>query len=239
MDMLFVVLAHILIGILVAIIVWWQNNHAPEPPIKRIEVTMISAQALKKMLHAPKKKAAPVKKKLHKVKVTPKAKPLVNIKPKPKLKPVPKLVEKPQPKPKPATTKTKVRDEPDFDPFAPMVSSTDSKKKRAKPKADIADLMGKQLSSQEINRYIAMMQAAVQAKWKVPGGISENTPDPLVEVILQPNGSIVRVSIVESSGDSTLDQTLVTAIRAAAPFQVPREQFESFRKNRIRFHPLK
>ncbi len=236
MDMLFAILAHALIAILIAIVLWWQNTHAPEPPLKRIEVSMISAQALKKMLHAPKHKKRAVKKKIHK----PKPKPKPAVKPKPiikKLKPVVKLEDKP--KPKPVAVKSKSKVEPDFDPFAPMVSQTDRKTKRTKPKADIADLMGKQLSTQEIDRYIAMMQAAVQSKWKVPGGISENTPDPLVEVILQRNGNISRVSIIESSGNNTLDQTLIAAIRAAAPFQVPKAQFESFRINRIRFHPLK
>ncbi len=234
LDFLFAVLAHILIVGMIAIIAWWQSNHAPTPPLKRIEVSMISAQDLKAMQHQAHKTQKKVKtvKKTHK----PKVKAVVKQKIKPKKKPVLKL----KPKTKKAVKSTKkIKEDPDFDPFAPVESSSNkTTKTRSKPKPDMADIMGKQLSTQEIDRYIAMMQAAVQSHWKVPGGINENTPDPLVEMILQPNGRLLSVKILESSGNSALDQTLIAAIRAAAPFRVPSKQFESFRNNRIRFHPL-
>jgi len=98
--------------------------------------------------------------------------------------------------------------------------------------------MAQQLSQKEIEQYIQHMQRAVQQHWKVPGGIADNIPDPLVEMTLKPNGDIVRIRILESSGDPTFDQTLIAAIHAAAPFELPQQQFESFRKNKIRFHPL-
>jgi len=234
LDFLFAVLAHVLIVGIIATIAWWQSNHAPTPPLKRIEVSMISAQDLKTMQHQAHKTQKKVKtvKKIHK----PKVKAAVKQKIKPKKKPVLKL----KPKTKKAVKSTKkVKEDPDFDPFAPVESSSNkTTKTRSKPKPDMADIMGKQLSTQEIDRYIAMMQAAVQSHWKVPGGINENTPDPLVEMILQRNGRLLSVKILESSGNSALDQTLIAAIRAAAPFRVPSKQFESFRNNRIRFHPL-
>jgi len=236
LDLLFAMLAHILIIGMVAIIAWWQSSHTPSPPLKRIEVSMISAQDLKKMQHQARKPQKKVKtvKKIHK----PKVKPVAKQKIKPKKKPVLKL--KPKPKPKKAVKRTKkVKEDTDFDPFAPIESSSNKPTKtRSKPKPNMADIMGKQLSTQEIDRYIAMMQAAVQSHWKVPGGINEQTPDPLVEMILQRNGRLLSVKILESSGNSALDQTLIAAIRAAAPFNIPSEQFESFRNNRIRFHPL-
>jgi len=219
---------------------WWQTNHAPTPPLKRIEVSMISAQALKKMQHKShkphQKKATKHLKKTHKVKT----KPIIKTKIQAKKKAVVKLKPKPKPKPK-KTTKVvkKTQQDPNFDPFAPIESSSNKQQKtRRKTKPDMADLIGKQLSKQEIDRYIAMMQAAVQSHWKVPGGIHNETPDPLVEMILQRNGRLLSVRILESSGNSTLDQTLISAIKAAAPFNIPTKQFESFRNNRIRFHPL-
>jgi len=234
LDFLFAVLAHILIISVIATIAWWQSSHAPTPPLKRIEVSMISAQDLKKMQHQARKTQKQIKpvKKTHK----PKVKPVVKRKIKAKKKPVLKL--KPKPK-KVQKTAKKRKSEPDFDPFAPIESSNNKQSKiRSKPKPDMADLMGKQLSTQEVDRYIAMMQAAVQSHWKVPGGINESTPDPLVEMLLQRNGHLLSVKILESSGNSILDQTLIAAIRAAAPFNIPAAQFESFRNNRIRFHPL-
>ncbi|PCI41502.1 MAG: hypothetical protein COB41_10570 [Proteobacteria bacterium] len=229
LDFLFAVLAHILIISVIAIIAWWQSNHTQTPPLKRIEVSMISAHDLKKMQHQARKshqkKAKPIEK-VHKskIKIKTKKKPVLKLKPKPKkIKKVAK----------------KIKEDPNFDPFAPIESSSNKHRKTpAKPKPDMANIMGKQLSTQEIDRYIAMMQAAVQSHWKVPGGINEKTPDPLVEMILRRNGQLLSVRILESSGNSTLDQTLIAAIRAAAPFNVPSKQFESFRNNRIRFHPL-
>jgi len=232
LDFLFAVVAHVVVAILIAIIMWWQNAHIIPEPLKRIEVSMISAKDLQQLMHPPKAQKKPAKV-IPKEVVKPKP-----IKPKvvlpPVLKPKPEAVVKPKP------VKTKVV-EPDYDPFAPVESTSNKKstKPRSMPTPDIADIMGKQLSKNEIERYIAMMQAAVQQHWKVPGGISENASDPLVEMILRRDGSLVKVDILESSGDATLDQTLITAIQAAAPFNLPSQQFESFRVNRIRFHALK
>lgn len=230
LDFLFAALAHVLVAILIAIIMWWQNTHIIPEPLKRIEVSMISAKDLQQLMHPPKaqkKHLKPTPKKI----VKPKP-----IKPRTALAPV--LKPKPVVKSKPVKTKAA---EPDYDPFAPVESTSNKKstKARSTPKPDIADIMGKQLSKNEIERYIAMMQAAVQQHWKVPGGISDNTPDPLVEMTLRRDGGLVSVHILESSGDATLDQTLISAIQAAAPFNLPKQQFESFRVNRIRFHPLK
>lgn len=126
-----------------------------------------------------------------------------------------------------------------FDPFAPLESQSDVKTEERSTSPDMADIMGKQLSQQEIDRYIAMMQQAVQRKWKVPAGVESDTPDPLVEMSLNRDGSVASATIIESSGNIALDQTLIKAIYAAAPFQIPVEQFEVFRTNQIRFRPLK
>lgn len=125
-----------------------------------------------------------------------------------------------------------------FDPFAPLQSDSDIKTNKSSS-PDMADIMGKQLSQQEIDRYIAMMQQAVQRRWKVPSGVESDTPDPLVEMVLNRDGSVASVRIIETSGNAALDQTLISAIYAAAPFQIPAEQFEVFRSNQIRFRPLK
>ncbi len=143
----------------------------------------------------------------------------VKSKPGPKLNPAPKAQEA-------------------FDPFAPLASSTDRKTPARAPRSELANLAGKQLSKQEMNRYIVLIQAAVQRHWKVPASLS-HISDPLVEMRLQPDGSVASVKLLESSGSQTLDNSLIRAIHAAAPFQLPRKQFEFFRINRIRFHPLK
>jgi len=218
-------------------LVWWQAQHAPDKPVlKHIEVTMISAKELKKWQHQ--KPPEPKPKIVHPIQPKVKPKPLVQINP--NLAPKTTLHPKAKPQPKKAHKEVKkIQEDPNYDPFAPIQSSSDTApKKHAKKRPDIATLMEQQLSQKEIEQYIYRMQRSVQQHWKVPGGIADNIPDPLVEMILKQNGDIVRIRILESSGDPAFDQTLIAAIHAAAPFSLPQQQFESFRKNQIRFHPL-
>jgi len=93
-----------------------------------------------------------------------------------------------------------------------------------------------QLSKQEANRYIAMIQEAVNRHWKVPVSLG-HVNNPVVELKLRPDGSVVSIRILESSGDVSLDASLSRAIRAAAPFTLPQKQFEAFRDNKITFVP--
>jgi len=255
LDLLFALLLHGLIFTVIGVLAYWQQQHHHEP-LKRIEVMMISAQQLGKLEQQSRRKAKPVKHKQTKVKpkakvkpkpkVKPKAKkPTVKPKPKPK-KPVVKVKAKPAPKvkprKKPASKKTsaaKVQD--NFDPFAPLASSTDkavSTKKASTSRPELANLMGKQLSSSEKERYIALMQAAVQEQWKLAVSAGKFT-DPLVEMELLRSGAVASVKILESSGNDAIDASLIRAIKAAAPFELPRHQFEFFRINRIRFHPIR
>jgi len=238
-DVLFAVVAHLCVGIIIVYLTWWQSQHSPDKPIlKHIEVHIISAKELEKWQHKKPIKTKPQIKHTITAKVQKKIKPLVHINPKLATKPVIHPKSKPQAKKQHSKPK-KIQEDPNFDPFAPVQSSSDAApRKHAKKKPDIAMLMEQQLSQKEIEQYIHRMQRSVQQHWKVPGGMADNIPDPLVEMILKPNGDIVRIRVLESSGDPAFDQTLIAAIHAAAPFSIPRQQFESFRKNKIRFHPL-
>jgi TonB family protein len=235
LDLLFALLLHILVFTAVSILAYWQQQHHDEP-LKRIEVMMISAKELAKLqqqAHPRPKVRAKAKKskpKPTKLKSTPKTKPVTKAKPK----------RAPRPK-----KKTAARVKSNFDPFAPVSSTTDRKstpvKVRKKPKTTqprLTNIAGKQLSEKEKDHYIALIQAAVQEHWKVPASPGD-VLNPLVEMRLSSNGHVESISIVESSGSSVLDASLIRAIRAAAPFQLPARQFEFFRVNRMRFHPLK
>lgn len=215
-DMLFAVVLHLLVIIIAVAINSWQSAHEPEP-MKRIEVRMISAAELKKMQTPPK--------------------PVTKPKPKPRVKPAAKPVMKPSQK-----AVAKPAEDENFDPFAPMASSTDRTEPTTQPASggDLATIMGKQLSAQEIEVYIALMRQAVESRWKVPAGIDSDITDPVVEVVLRPGGSVVSVKILQSSGHAPLDRTLEAAIQAAAPFDfLPSNQFEAFRVNTITFRPIK
>jgi len=252
LDLLLALILHLLIFTIIGGLAYWQKQHHTEP-LKRIEVLMISAQQLAKLEQQSHRKAKPVKR--QQIKANPK--PTLKSKPvKPAVKPKPKpekKVVKVKPKPAPVAAKPKVVKKPvmkktarvkvkdNFDPFAPLASSTDrtvSSKKASTSRPELANLVGKQLSSSEKERYIALMQAAVQQHWKLSASTAAFT-DPLVEMQLLPNGAVASVTVLESSGNATIDASLIRAIKAAAPFELPGQQFEFFRVNRIRFHPLK
>ena len=249
-DFVYALFLHLLVVAAIAIAAFWQQRHHHEP-LKRIEVMMISANELSKLEQQAHHRQHPPK---HRVKrqhakqprkqtpKPPQTKPIKQTAPRQQAKPVAKLLPKAS-KPTPPISKPKAAKKPaePFDPFAPLTSPTDTKvtKKRAQTSHPaLADLAGKQLTSSEKERYIAMMQAAVQSKWKVPVS-SAQISDPLVKMVLQPSGEVASVEIIESSGNPTLDDSLIRAIYAAAPFQLPRQQFEFFRENMIRFHPIR
>jgi len=215
LDILFAVCMHVLILDVILILNLWHKPLEFHPV--SVQVTMISAQQLKKMQRAAQPPAKQKPKKLVA-----------------KAKPVPKVEKKPpQAKLKPVA---KAKVDPDFDPFKPMESSSDVKSSTPRS-TQAADVFAGQLSEQEINRYVALIQNAVQQKWKVPN--VQEVQDPLVEMVLNPNGSVNQVKILESSGNAAFDASLIRAIEAAAPFQVPAREFEMFRNNRIRFRPLR
>jgi len=210
-DFIFAGVVHLIVIALIVILSWWQSISAPDP-LPRIEVEMISAKDLKNMQIAEKMRS------IQKQRAA-----------KTKQKPVLKLESKPE-------KKKAAKD--DFDPFAPVESQSNVTTPAAS-RNDMADMIGKQLSTQEIDQYIARMKQAIQNKWKVASDAGK-VSNPLVEVVLSPNGRVASARILESSGNASLDASLLTAISAAEPFQVPpRSQFEPFRVNRIWFEPLK
>lgn len=208
-DFIFAGAIHLIVIVLIVILSWWQSISAPDP-LPRIEIEMISGKELKNMQIAEKMRSIQKKR-------------AAMPKPKPAVKPKQKQ-------------QTVAKDT--FDPFAPVESESNITKPTT-GRNDMADMIGKQLSTQEIGRYIAMMKQAIEKKWKVASDAGKVT-NPLVEVVLSPNGRVASARILESSGNSNLDQTLLSAIYAAEPFQVPpRSQFEPFRVNKIWFEPLK
>jgi len=221
LDIAVAAVFHLLILALVLVFGLWHRQTQTFHPVS-VKVHLISAHQLARLQHH-----AHPKKKRHKPKTKPKHRVKPRLKPVLKFKPKPAIKHKIKPKP---------RVEDNFDPFKPMESTTDVKSAPV-ISTKAAEVFQGQLSKQEINRYIALIQTAVQQHWKVPN-IGKDVRNPLVEMILNPDGSVRNVQILESSGNVALDASLVRAIETASPFQVPRQQFELFRNNKIRFHPL-
>jgi len=215
--------------LVIAIILMLGLWHRPlEFHPQSVQISMISAQQLDKMIKRAHKPAEPRR-------PAPRPKPAKKVtRPVVKAKPQQPPRKAPHPSPK-ATSRAKPAT--DFDPFKPMESTSDVTSSAPRIDNKAPDVFAGQLSEQEINRYIALIQDAVQRHWKVPN--AGNVQDPLVEMVLNPDGSVNKVSILESSGNAAFDDSLLRAIEAAAPFQVPVREFELFRDNRIRFRPLR
>jgi len=216
LDVAAAVALHLLVLACIAGIGLWRHRLTEFHPVS-VEVRLISARQLERMQHRAHRHVAPKRRAI----------------PAPKHKPAPK----PRVKLKPAR-KPVIREDRNFDPFKPLESTTNRQTETTRTSPRAAEEFQGQLSKQEINRYIAMIQAAVRNHWKVPN-IGKDVRNPLVEMILNPDGGVREIHILESSGNAALDASLTRAIRAASPFQVPREQFEVFRNNKIRFHPLR
>lgn len=238
--------------IIVAAILWLNQWHNAPKPIKErtIQVKMVSLQDLQEMMAKPKLEPAiatpPPAKLLPPPPPPPKPEVKPEIKPKPALppvaKPTPKKVEPKKVTPKKVTPK-KVEPkklEPNYDPFAPLESKGETPRKaKVSGEKELNKMLTAQLSDEAINHYILGMQKAVERQWKVPTEMINRVNDALVELTLFPNGKVAKVHILESSGSTLLDQTLLQAIYAAAPFDVPKQQFELFKHNVIRFYPLR
>ena len=221
LDLLVSLLVHALVIGFIAALALWEVRHAPQP-LQRIQVSMITPAELDRMIRQA-ARPEPARES-----------------PKPREALPEPAKTQPQPSAMPRLTqpakKPRKAEEP-FDPFAPLESKQDVTTTTSRSdNSTVANMQMQQLSQQELNRYIAMIQAAVESHWKVPISVGA-VKNPLVELRLNPDGSVVSITILESSGNAALDDSLGRAIMAAAPFQLPQKQFEAFRDNRIRFVP--
>jgi len=202
---------HVLVFVVLIALSIWHPHTLPQLP-KNIQVLLISPAQLQKY--------KPVKA-IHK--------------PRPKAKAKPRLKKKRAAKSKTRSRPAKARKEEHFDPFQPLVSTR--KAQTPNIRKNLTETYLGQLSRKEIDLYILKIQGAVLQHWKVPAN-SHVMQDPEVQMELNRDGSVRKVEISLSSGNAALDSSLLRAIRAAQPFSLPRNQFEVFRSNHIRFHPL-
>lgn len=90
----------------------------------------------------------------------------------------------------------------------------------------------------EVDRYVRMIQQQVARAWiRPPNWAGQQC---IVRVNLIPGGDVVAVSMVRSCGDAVLDRSVESAVRRAAPLQVPPADsglFDRFRELEFVFKP--
>lgn len=91
----------------------------------------------------------------------------------------------------------------------------------------------------EVNKYKALILNAISARWIIP----ENTNKTLssqFRLRLAPDGAVLEVTLIRSSGDAILDRSAQTAIYKASPLPVPNDvaTFNLFREISLTVRPM-
>ncbi|MEJ2508338.1 MAG: cell envelope integrity protein TolA [Gammaproteobacteria bacterium] len=88
-----------------------------------------------------------------------------------------------------------------------------------------------------LNKYTALIQNAIRQHWQAPPSAKAGMSC-VLKLHLIPGGEVVKIELVTGSGDSAVDQSVITAVRAASPLPVPTPQsgsFDQFRNFNLEF----
>ncbi len=94
------------------------------------------------------------------------------------------------------------------------------------------------LELEEKDRFLALIQSRVEDKWHVPPSARGLSVE--LRIRLLPTGELSGVNVTESSGNSAMDQSALSAVRSVRRFPVPDDSavFEKyFRSFSMRFRP--
>lgn len=151
------------------------------------------------------------------------------VEPPKKKEPVKVEAPKPQPKPQPPAPKV----EPKVNPELKRLQQQVAVEAPARPPSDVSSLIaaaGRESSTGQDRQtsgprgsegYKARLIAAIRSQMRYPG-TSPGNPFVSVRIEQLPNGEVVNVTIVKSSGVPAFDQAVERAVRAASP--LPRDE---------------
>ena len=90
----------------------------------------------------------------------------------------------------------------------------------------------------EVDKYKAMILDAIGRQWILPENV-DNQLSSVFHIRLAPDGGVLEVSLVKSSGDPVLDRSAQTAIYKASPLPVPHDAlvFNMFRDINLTVRP--
>ena len=90
----------------------------------------------------------------------------------------------------------------------------------------------------EVARYKAMVLQAIAAQWIVPDGIDKDATCQLL-ISVAPDGVVLDVQLLSSSGNVILDRSAQTAVLKASPLPVPeaKKLFAEFRTIKLTVKP--
>jgi colicin import membrane protein len=90
----------------------------------------------------------------------------------------------------------------------------------------------------EIDKYKALIIAAISQHWIVPQDVADNIYCQLL-VHVAPGGDVLNIDLVKSSGNDVLDRSARTAVLKASPLPVPKDLtlFNNFRLLKLTVRP--
>ena len=91
----------------------------------------------------------------------------------------------------------------------------------------------------EVDKYKALILNAISQQWILPQNVDRNMSSQF-RIRLAPNGSVLEVALIRSSGDPILDRSAQSAIYKASPLPVPNDPttFNLFRDISLTVRPV-
>lgn len=112
------------------------------------------------------------------------------------------------------------------------------KRRQAAMQQAAADAANKAQLAGEVNKYKAMIVNAISRQWILPENV-DSALSSQFRIRLAPDGAVLEVSLIRSSGDAILDRSAQTAIYKASPLPVPTDPatFDLFRDISLTVRP--
>lgn len=92
--------------------------------------------------------------------------------------------------------------------------------------------------SGEVDKYKVMLRQAISSQWIVPDEVDIGATCQLL-INVAPDGTVLNVQLLTSSGNIALDRAAQAAVLKASPLPVPQEYklFSEFRTIKLNFNP--
>ena len=113
------------------------------------------------------------------------------------------------------------------------------KKQQAAAQLAAADAANKARVAGEVDKYKALILNAISQQWILPQNVDSNMSSQF-RIRLAPNGAVLEVALIRSSGDAILDRSAQAAIYKASPLPVPTDvsTFNLFRDISLTVRPV-
>lgn len=113
----------------------------------------------------------------------------------------------------------------------------EQKKQEARQQAQFEAAQNARIAG-EVDKYKALILQAIGQQWILPDN-ADRSQSCQFSIRLAPNGLVLEVSLIQSSGDPVLDRSAQSAIYKASPLPVPSDPktFDLFRTISLRVRP--